>query len=134
MKFKYTSKLLALGMITNSLLINNSFTKSRRGFTTVSGKSGQVTKVKIGGSQTKWVKWVVCAILVLFVTFFAVFPLVTFILESLEENSGDITSITLRYWITTEELDVRLSAQGQSSQGILHNFTRLQNYYIFCIP
>ncbi len=105
------------------LLINNSFTKSRRGFTTVSGKSGQVTKVKIGGSQTKWVKWVVCAILVLFVTFFAVFPLVTFILESLEENSGDITSITLRYWITTEELDVRLSAQGQSSQGILHNFT-----------
>ena len=105
------------------LLINNSFTKSRRGFTTVSGKSGQVTKVKIGGSQTKWVKWVVCAILVLFVTFFAVFPLVTFILESLEENSGDITSITLRYWTTTEELDVRLSAQGQSSQGILHNFT-----------
>ena len=105
------------------LLINNSFTKSRRGFTTVSGKSGQVTKVKIGGSQTKWVKWVVCAILVIFVTFFAVFPLVTFILESLEENSGDITSITLRYWITTEELDVRLSAQGQSSQGILHNFT-----------
>ncbi len=105
------------------LLINNSFTKSRRGFTTVSGKSGQVTKVKIGGSQTKWVKWIVCIILVLFVTFFAVFPLVTFVLESLEENSGDITSITLRYWTTTEQLDVRLSAQGQSAQGILHNYT-----------
>ena len=105
------------------LLVNNYFTKSRRGFTTVSGKSGQVTKVKIGGSQTKWVKWIVATILVLFVTFFAVFPLITFILESLEENSGDLSSITLRYWITTEETDVRLSAQGQSSQGILHNYT-----------
>lgn len=105
------------------LLINNHFTSSRRSFTTVSGKSGQVTKVKIGGSQTKWVKWIVATVLILFVTFFAVFPLITFILESLEENSGDLSTLTFKYWITSDQLDVRLSAQGQSAQGILHNWT-----------
>ena len=104
------------------LTINNWFTKSRRNFTTVSGKSGQITKVKIGGTQT-WVKWLVCIIICLIVTFFAVFPLVTFILESLEENSGDITTLTLRYWLSSESFDVRITAQGQSAEGIFHNYT-----------
>src|SRR5574344_28078 len=104
------------------LTINNWFTKSRRNFTTVSGKSGQITKVKICGTQT-WVKWLVCIIICLIVTFFAVFPLVTFILESLEENSGDITTLTLRYWLSSESFDVRITAQGQSAEGIFHNYT-----------
>src|SRR5574344_1070952 len=76
---------IAVILLTFSVLIltiNNWFTKSRRNFTTVSGKSGQITKVKIGGTH-KWFKWVICAIICLIVTFFAVFPLVTFILERL---------------------------------------------------
>ena len=101
--------------------INNGLTKSRRNFTTVSGKSGQVTKVQLG--RQPWIKWVVGAVLVLVVSATAVFPLITFVLESLEENSGDLSTITLRYWTSMESFDYRIENQGQSAQGIFHNFT-----------
>ena len=100
------------------LTLNNWFTRSRRSFTTVSGKSGQISKINLKGA-----KWPIAIIVCVLVAFFAVFPLLTFILESLMENSGDYSSITLRYWISTEEFDVRISNQGYSSQGILHNTT-----------
>lgn len=103
------------------LTINNWFTRSRRSFTTVTGKSGQVSKVKLG--NRKWIKWVIAIVVIIFVTFFAVFPLISFILESLEETPGDITSLTLRYWLSTESFDVRITAQGQSAQGIFFNPT-----------
>lgn len=104
------------------LTINTSLTKSRRNFTTVSGKSGQISKIKIGGTHT-WIKWVVAVIILLFVLFFAVFPLITFILESLEENSGDITTLTFKYWFSSESFDVRITNQGQSAAGVFHNYT-----------
>lgn len=118
----YAVAVILLAFSVLILTINNWFTKSRRNFTTVSGKSGQITKVRIGGTH-KWFKWVICAIICLIVTFFAVFPLITFILESLEENSGDITTLTLRYWLSNESFDVRITAQGQSAEGIFHNLT-----------
>ncbi|MBE6142704.1 MAG: iron ABC transporter permease [Erysipelotrichaceae bacterium] len=100
------------------LTINNWFTKSRRNFTTVSGKSGQISKANLGKF-----KWPITALLIAFVGFFAVFPLVTFVLESLCAKSGDLSTLTLKYWTTTEDLDVRITSQLQSSQGVLHNFT-----------
>jgi iron(III) transport system permease protein len=103
------------------LTINNWFTRSRRSFTTISGKSGQVTKFRIGNQ--KWVRWFVGGLIVVFVTFFAVFPLVTFVLESLQETSGDWSSLTLKYWLSPENFDVRITAQNQSSQGIFYNST-----------
>lgn len=105
------------------LAINNSLTKSRRSFTTVSGKSGQISKIKIGTGKLSWLKWVVGAVIIILVAFFAVFPLITFILESLEENPGDITTITFKYWISPESFDVRIENQGQSAAGVFHNFT-----------
>lgn len=100
------------------LTINNWFTKSRRSYTTVSGKSGQVTKTNLGK-----MKWPLTVLVIILVCFFAVFPLVSFILESLEENSGDLSTITLRYWISAEDFDVRITNQNQSAKGIFHNFT-----------
>ena len=108
--------LLAFSMLI--LTINNWFTKSRRNFTTVSGKSGQISKANLGKF-----KWPITALLIAFVGFFAVFPLVTFVLESLCAKSGDLSSLTLKYWTTTEDLDVRITAQLESSKGVLHNFT-----------
>ena len=55
------------------LTINNWFTKSRRNFTTVSGKSGQISKANLGKF-----KWPVTVALIAFVGFFAIFPLLTF--------------------------------------------------------
>ncbi|MFA5235402.1 MAG: iron ABC transporter permease [Bacilli bacterium] len=103
------------------LTINNWFTRSRRSFTTISGKSGQVSKFRIGNQE--WIRWVVGGLIVIFVTFFAVFPLISFVLESLQETSGDWSSLTFKYWFSTEVFDVRITAQGQSAQGIFHNFT-----------
>lgn len=105
------------------LTVNNRFTSSRRSFTTVSGKSGQISKIELGRGKLSWIKWVVAVLLIIFVTFFAIVPLITFILESLESISGDISTITLKYWISNEDFDYRISNQGQSSKGIFHNAT-----------
>lgn len=105
------------------LTINNRFTSSRRSFTTVSGKSGQISKIELGRGKLSWIKWVIAVLLIIFVTFFAIVPLITFILESLESISGDISTITLKYWISNEDFDYRISNQGQSSKGIFHNAT-----------
>ena len=105
------------------LTINNRFTSSRRSFTTVSGKSWQISKIELGRGKLSWIKWVVAVLLIIFVTFFAIVPLITFILESLESISGDISTITLKYWISNEDFDYRISNQGQSSKGIFHNST-----------
>ena len=105
------------------LTVNNRFTSSRRSFTTVSGKSGQISKIELGRGKLSWIKWVVAVLLIIFVTFFAIVPLITFILESLESISGDISTITLKYWISNEDFDYRISNQGQSSKGIFHNST-----------
>ena len=77
------------------LTLNNWFTKSRRSFTTVSGKSGQITKIDL-----KKAKWPIAVTTLIIVTFFAVIPLLSFVLESLEETAGDFSSITLKYWIS----------------------------------
>ena len=105
------------------LTINNRFTSSRRSFTTVSGKSGQISKIELGRGNLSWIKWVVAVLLIILVTIFAIVQLITFILESLESISGDISTITLKYWISNEDFDYRISNQGQSSKGIFHNST-----------
>lgn len=102
------------------LSLNNWFTRSRRSYTTVSGKSGQVAKTNLG----KTGKWIVAVIAIIVVTFFTIFPLLSFVLESLEESSGDISSVTWKYWFSQQDLgDTRLEMQGQSTAGIFYNFT-----------
>ena len=82
------------------LTINNWFTRSRRSFTTVSGKSGQITKINL-----RVLKWPIAGIIVILVGFFAIFPLITFILTSLEEYEGVFSSINLKYWFSSKPVD-----------------------------
>lgn len=101
------------------LTINNWFTKSRRNFTTVSGKSGQITKTNLG----KVGKWIIAVLTSIFVVFFAIIPLVSFILESLEENTGDLSSITFKYWTSAQQFDTFINTKGFSTQGVFRNAT-----------
>lgn len=79
------------------LTLNNWFTGKRKSFTTVTGKSGQVSLVKLGKARMP------IAIVMLVVTaFFAIVPLVSFAMESLLETSGDYSTFTLKYWISSE--------------------------------
>ena len=108
------------------LTINNWFTRSRRSFTTVSGKSGQINKIDLG----KVMKWVICAIAIIFVVFFAIVPLLTFILESLEDTSGDLSSISPKWWFSQKPVieDAFVELRDFSVRGIFFNSTILTSF------
>ena len=66
------------------LTLNNWFTGKRKSFTTVTGKSGQVSLVKLGKARIP-----IVVVMIIIVTFFAIVPLISFAMESLFETPGD---------------------------------------------
>jgi iron(III) transport system permease protein len=109
------------------LSINNWFTKSRRSFTTVSGKSGQISKIDL-----KWVKWVIAAVVIIFIIFFALVPLVSFFISSLEGTAGNISTFDWKYWFSKESvlddpyIEQRIGKQSGLffNKGIMGSFLR----------
>ena len=97
------------------LLMNQRVTNSRKHFTTVTGKSGQISRIDLGRA-----KYVLAVLLVVVLLLVAVVPLVTFAMESVIIKAGDYTpgNMTLDFWIGTN-LTERLD-QGDST-GILLN-------------
>ena len=97
------------------LLLNQRVTNSRKQFTTVTGKSGQISKINLGKANRP-----VAIILVIVLLLVAVVPLVTFAMESIIIKAGDysLSNMTLDFWIGTD-LTKRLD-QGDST-GILLN-------------
>lgn len=95
------------------LMINQRVTNSRRSFTTVTGKSSQISLVKLG----RITKPVITTIVMIYTIFFAVIPLISFALESFLEVSGDYSTFTTYYWTTTEVTNTYIN----DSVGILHN-------------
>lgn len=94
------------------LTLNNWFTGKRKSFTTVSGKSGQVSLVKLG----KVWRWVLAVLILICVVFVAIIPLVSFALESFCPGG----EWTLYYWTTTDKLSARITGDAV---GILRNGT-----------
>lgn len=97
------------------LMVNNVFTGKRKSFTTVTGKSGQVSLVKLGKARMP-----IAVVIIAISVFLAIVPLVSFALESLLEIPGDYSTLSLYYWTTTNTLEDRVFG---SSQGILRNPT-----------
>ena len=94
-----TLVLILIGVVI--LAMNQVSTGSRKQYTTVSGKSGQISKVNLG----KVGRWVVFSILAILVLFFCIGPMVSFIFESLLPNPGDYSSgFTTRWWTSKEIL------------------------------
>ena len=79
--------------------VNQYFTGKRKSFTTVTGKSGQVSLVKLKGAN-----WPVSALLIVLTLFFAIMPLISFALESVIRQPGNYSpsNMTLTFWIGTE--------------------------------
>ena len=75
------------------------FTGKRKSFTTVTGKSGQVSYIRIGRGNL-----VISILLGVFLFFIAIFPIISFALESLLEVRGDYSTFTLRYWLSRENI------------------------------
>ncbi len=76
--------------------INQKVTKSRKAFTTVSGKSSQISQVNLRKANRP-----VALLLVLLLLLIAVLPLVTFAAESVIIKAGDYSpdNMTLDFWV-----------------------------------
>ena len=98
------------------LLVNMLSTTGRKQYTTVTGKSGQVSKVNLG----KIGKYAIGVVLILLTFFTSIYPIVSFAIETFLPNPGDYSGLTLKWWIN--------SAVGEENGmygqlGILHNKT-----------
>lgn len=92
------------------LLANQAFTGKRRSFTTVSGKSGQISYINL-----RWAKYPLAVLIVILSVFCSIMPLVTFALESLCVKSGDYSTLTLEYWFSKD-----VTSAGNGIRGIFY--------------
>ncbi|HAJ74030.1 MAG TPA: iron ABC transporter permease [Lachnospiraceae bacterium] len=98
--------------------------KSRKNYTTVTGKSGQMTKISIGRVG----RYVVAAIFAVITFFTSIWPIFLFALETFLPNPGDysflytrdLAHLTTKWWVTNENI----TENGMYGQpGILYNGT-----------
>lgn len=91
--------LILIGVI--MLIMNQMQTGSRKQFTTVTGKSGQISKRNLG----KVGRWIIGIVLSFFVAIVCFGPMVSFFLESLLKNSGDFSGgLSFAAWISKEPI------------------------------
>ena len=129
MNSKYTGEASVLAIImmifgVAIMLLNQLSLTSRKNYTTVTGKSGQISKINLG----KTGKYIIAVILV-FITFFtSIFPIVSFAFETFLPNPGDysflypgnVHNLTTKWWVTNENI----TENGMYGQkGILYNET-----------
>ena len=126
MNSKYTGEasILAIIMMIFGIMIlgvNQMSLKSRKSYTTVSGKSGQISKINLG----KGGKYIIGIVFILLTFFTSIFPIVMFTLETFLPNpgdysflyTGDMSNLTTKWWITRDNNAGALYGQ----KGILFN-------------
>ena len=129
MNSMYTGEasILAIIMMIFGVLIlgmNQMSLKSRKNYTTVTGKSGQLTKITIGKAG----KFIVGIIFIVITFFTSIWPIILFALETFLPNPGDysflytgnLAHLTTKWWMTNENI----TENGMYGQpGILYNGT-----------
>lgn len=129
MNSKYTGEASILAIImmifgVAIMLLNQLSLTSRKNYTTVTGKSGQISKINLGRSG----KYAVAIILVILTFFTSIFPIVSFAFETFLPNpgdysflyTGDTANLTTKWWMTAENI----TENGMYGQkGILYNET-----------
>ena len=126
---KYTGEASILAIImmvfgVAIMLLNQMSLHSRKNYTTVTGKSGQISKINLGRVG----KYVIALVLVVVTFFTSIFPIVSFAFETFLPNPGDYSflytgdtdNLTTKWWVTDENI----TENGMYGQkGILHNET-----------
>ena len=106
------------------LLANQLTLKSRKSYTTVTGKSGQISRFNLGNAG----KYVIGAIFIVITFFTSIYPIISFAFETFLPNPGDysflytgnIANLTTKWWITAENV----TENGMYGQfGMLYNKT-----------
>ena len=103
------------------LLANQVSTKSRKSYTTVTGKSGQVSKVNLGRVG----KYIIPIVLIVLTFFTSIYPIISFAFETFLPNPGDysffttgnVANLTTKWWMHRGTTDVGLYGQ----HGMLFN-------------
>lgn len=126
MNSKYTGEasILAIIMMIFGVLIlglNQMSLKSRKSYTTVTGKSGQISKINLGKAG----KYIVGVVLIVVTFFTSIFPIVSFAIETFLPNpgdysflyTGDMSNLTTKWWLTKGNAAGALYGQP----GILYN-------------
>ena len=129
MNSKYTGEASILAIImmifgVAIMLLNQRSLKSSKNYTTVTGKSGQISKINLGRTGR-----VVIAVILIIITFFtSIFPIISFAFETFLPNpgdysflyTGDANNLTTKWWVTSENV----TENGMYGQkGILYNNT-----------
>ena len=126
---KYTGEASILAIImmifgVAILTMNQVSLKSRKNYTTVTGKSGQLSKMNLG----KVGKYAMAVVMIILTFFTSIFPIFSFALETFLPNPGDysflytkdLSNLTTKWWITKENI----TENGMYGQhGILYNNT-----------
>ena len=113
MNSKYTGEASILAIImmifgVAIMLLNQRSLKSRKNYTTVTGKSGQISKINLGRTGR-----VVIAVILIIITFFtSIFPIISFAFETFLPNpgdysflyTGDANNLTTKWWVTDENI------------------------------
>ena len=127
MNDKYTGEASILAIImmlfgVAIMLLNQLSLHSRKNYTTVTGKSGQISKVNLGKAGKN-----IVAVLFIVLTFFtSIYPIISFAFETFLPNPSDYSflytlnpnNLTTKWWLTKENITEN-GLYGQ--QGILYN-------------
>ena len=106
------------------MMVNQISLTSRKSYTTVTGKSGQISKINLG----KTGRYIIALILVILTFFTSIFPIISFAFETFLPTPGDYSflytgdtkNLTTKWWTTAENVTEN-GLYGQ--MGILHNQT-----------
>ena len=126
MNSKYTGEASILAIImmvfgVGIMLLNQISLTSRKSYTTVTGKSGQISKINLGAG-----KYIIAIVLIVLTFFTSIFPIISFAFETFLPNpgdysflyTGDVRNLTTKWWLTNENV----TENGMYGQkGILYN-------------
>ncbi|MBQ9911170.1 MAG: iron ABC transporter permease [Lachnospiraceae bacterium] len=129
MNVKYAGEASILAVIMMVLgvaimVLNQRSLKSRKNYTTVTGKSGQTSKINLGKAG----RTVIACIFVVLTFFTSIFPIISFAFETFLPNPGDYSflytwnpaNLTTKWWATAENV----TENGMYGQlGMLYNPT-----------
>ena len=120
------------------LLANQVSTKSRKSYTTVTGKSGQVSKVNLGRVG----KYIIPIVLIMLTFFTSIYPIISFAFETFLPNPGDysffttgnVANLTTKWWMHRGTTDVGLYGQYGMlfNKGIWNSFRGTIIVAVFC--
>ena len=129
MNVKYAGEASILAVIMMVLgvaimILNQRSLKSRKSYTTVTGKSGQTSKINLGKAG----RTVIACVFVVLTFFTSIFPIISFAFETILPNPGDysflytwdLANLTSKWWLTAENVTEN-GLYGQ--MGILYNKT-----------